>query len=164
MKYTTKNMKYTTKVDRKKYFGYDEEGKIVTTETSDDASNYVNLVAIEKAIENIKGIVNTGLQKIGQAILTIDAGGETLKVSDSTMKPLLEEIAEQIAGGQIEEIEAGKNQKTSPIATQIEEALDGVLENAYNVHDSIQTQLNDNAANNCKEHPGVANVQGREVE
>lgn len=163
MKYTTKNMKYTTKVDRKKYFGYDEEGKIVTTETSDDASNYVNLVAIEKAIEKVKETVNEGLQRIGQAILTIDAGGEALKVSDSTMKPLLEEIAEQIAGGQIEEIETGTNQKISPIATQIEEALDGVLENAYDVHDSIQTQLNDNAADNCSEFPGVTSVQGREV-
>lgn len=156
-------MKYTTKVDRKKYFGYDEEGKIVTTEQADDASNYVNLVAIENAIENIKVTVNVGLQKIGQAILTIDAGGEALKVSDSTMKPLLEEIAEQIAGGQIEEIEAGTNQKISPIATQIEEALDGVLENAYNAHDSIQTQLNGNAAANCGEFPGVTSVQGREV-
>lgn len=156
-------MKYTTKVDKKKYFGYDEEGKIVTTEQADDASNYVNLVAIENAIENIKVTVNAGLQKIGHAILTIDAGGEALKVSDSTMKPLLEEIAEQIAGGQIEEIEAGTNQKISPIATQIEEALDGVLENAYNAHDSIQTQLNGNAAANCGEFPGVTSVQGREV-
>lgn len=161
MKYTTK---YTTKVARKEYIGYDEEGKILKTERADKASNYVNLVAIEKAIEKVKETVNEGLQRIGQAILTIDAGGEALKVSDSTMKPLLEEIAEQIAGGQIEEIETGTNQKISPIATQIEEALDGVLENAYDVHDSIQTQLNDNAANNCKEHPGVANVQGREVE
>lgn len=157
-------MEYVTKIKRKEYTGYDEEGKIKTTETADNASKYVNLAEIERAIENIKETVNKGLQRIGQAILTIDAGGEALKVSDSTMKPLLEEIAEQIAGGQIEEIEAGKNQKISPIATQIEEALDGVLENAYNVHDSIQTQLNDNAANNCKEHPGVANVQGREVE
>lgn len=159
-------MKYTTKVARvarKKYFGYDEEGNVVTTKKADNASNYVNLVAIENAIENIKVTVNAGLQRIGQAILTIDAGGEALKVSDSTMKPLLEEIAEQIAGGQTEEIETGTNQKISPIATQIEEALDGVLENAYDVHDSIQTQLNDNAADNCSEFSGVTNVEGREV-
>lgn len=154
-------MKYTTKVDRKKYFGYDEEGKIVTTETADDASNYVDLVAIEKAIEKVKVTVNAGLQKIGKAILTIDAGGEALKVSDSTMQPILEEIAEQIAGGEIEEIEAGTNQKIAPIATQIEDALDGVLENAYNVHDSIQTKLNEAAEAYCQGFQDVTKVEER---
>lgn len=123
------------------YAGYDEDGNCVIKRSALDASTeYINPEAVRSAIENVKNVVDEGFKSIGKAIANISCGQETLAVEDKTMQPIIDEVAEQIAGG---------DGDVAPLAIQMEESLEVVYEAACDVHDSLQRQLNQNAENSC---------------
>ena len=56
------------------------------------------------------------------------------------MQPIIDEVAEQIAGG---------DGDVAPLAIQMEESLEVVYETACDVHDDFQKQLNKQAESSC---------------
>lgn len=124
------------------YTGYDEDNNVIITKEAESAENYINPQEVRAAIENIKNVVDTGLKTIASAIEKVNCGEEALIVADKTMKPMVEELAEQIAG---------KNRDTeiAPLAQQMEEALEEVYERACDAYNDIQGQLNTQAENAC---------------
>lgn len=128
----------------RKYAGIsgDTNERIVTRQAADASNDYIDPEEIKKAIENLKQVINTGLKNIGSAIADIRCGDEALVVADKTMQPIIDEAAEQIAGDV-------KSDEYSPIVKQIESSLDQIYENAVDVHDDIQQQLNKQAEKSC---------------
>ena len=124
------------------YAGYDEDGNRVTEPiTAADASTeYINPEAVRSAIDNVRNVVDEGFKNIGKAIANISCGQETLSVEDKTMQPIIDEVAEQIAGG---------DGDVAPLAIQMEESLEVVYETACDVHDDFQKQLNKQAESSC---------------
>lgn len=124
------------------YTGYDEDNNVIITRKAENAENYINPKEVRAAIENIKNVVDTGLKQIAKAISEVKCGEEMLVVADKTMQPMIEELAEQIAG---------KNRDTeiAPLAQQMEKALEDVYENACTAYNDIQGQLNSQAEQAC---------------
>ena len=80
------------------YTGYDENNNVIITREAEKAENYINPQEVHAAIENIKTVVDTGLKQIAKAISEVKCGEKMLVVADKTMQPMVEELAEQIAG------------------------------------------------------------------
>ena len=116
------------------YAGYDEDGNCVIKRTALDPE------AVRSAIDNVRNVVDEGFKNIGKAIANISCGQETLSVEDKTMQPIIDEVAEQIAGG---------DGDVAPLAIQMEESLEVVYETACDVHDDFQKQLNKQAESSC---------------
>ena len=114
------------------YAGYDEDGNCVIKRSALDASTeYINPEAVRSAIDNVRNVVDEGFKNIGKAIANISCGQETLSAEDKTMQPIIDEVAEQIAGG---------DGDVAPLAIQMEESLEVVYETACDVHDDFQKQ------------------------
>ena len=124
------------------YTGYDEDNNVIITREAEKAENYIKPQEVHAAIENIKTVVDTGLKQIAKAISEVKCGEEMLVVADKTMQPMIEELAEQIAG---------KNRDTeiAPLVKDMGIELDKVYERACDAYDDIQGQLNSQAEQAC---------------
>lgn len=135
----------------KTYSGYDKDNKCLITKTAESAEDvYVNPAEVRAAIENIKNVVDEGLKQIANSIEKIECGQKALVVADKTMRPIVEELASQIAGKDRSGI--------APLATQMETALEEIYERTCSAHDDIQKQLNSQAESACWT-TGVTNVR-----
>lgn len=123
------------------YAGYDQDGNRVISRQAESAKDkYINPEQVRTAIDNVRNVVDEGFKNIGKAISNISCGKETLAAEDKTMQPIIDEVAEQIAGG---------NGDVAPLAIQMEESLEVVYETACDVHDDFQKQLNKQAESSC---------------
>ena len=97
---------------------------------------------VKKAIEDLEKTVSDGFKRIGKAISEVSCGKETLSAADTSMQPVIDSVAESIAGGTSDDV--------APIAVQMGAALDDVYTRAVEAHNDIQKQLNSNAESSCR--------------
>ncbi len=130
-------------IDNETYCGYDKEGNCKTRCTAVDATTeYINPEEVKKAIEDLEKTVSDGFKRIGKAISKVSCGKQTLSAADTSMQPVIDSVAESIAGGTSDD-------DVAPIAVQMSAALDDVYTRAVEAHNDIQKQLNSNAESSC---------------
>ncbi len=135
------------------YGGYSEDNICRIDAKADSARNYINPDEVYLKIEELINTINIGFKNIANRLSDIKISEDVLLVNDQTMQPIVDELAEQI-GGKLD-----NNEDISPLAQQLEIALQNVYDSACDAYETKQAELNKGARRICENNSEVAYVQ-----
>ncbi len=135
------------------YGGYSEDNMCRISVEADSAKDYINPDDVYLKIEELINTINMGFKNIANRLSDVKISEDVLLVNDQTMQPIVDELAEQI-GGKLDD-----NEDISPLAQQLEMALQNVYDSACDAYETKQAELNKGAIRICEQDAKVAYVQ-----
>lgn len=128
----------------KTYTGYDEENKVVTSQTAMDARTEVDPEAIGAACDQALEIASSAGSEVAQALITLeDSAKAALEMGESYSLNTVSEATESFANGK----------------GVLESALENTFEDACAQYDKLQSKYNEEARSAVSGCAGVVTVK-----
>ncbi len=125
------------------FTGYGQDGSKLISRTGRDANQDINPQEVQSAIENVKTVFAQEMSSLANSLMNISSDAEdSVVVQGTNMGATIEETATLI----------------TQVPDSVMAGIDSLYEYAVQAHDSLQSNYNNAAYNECVNTNGVVSI------